>query len=227
MARSPRPEQTESFGSDSFLDIVSNIVGILIILVMVVGVRVRFASDQEEVTLPEVPAAPEIDLVSARAAVADLESEIQQMGFTLSDSEVDLRQEILRMNLLADEIRSTSREIDQERLFAAARTRTVVELAEDLDAKQKHYEALLFETQKQSEVKPRSVRIDSFQTPMSRKVTGEEVHFQLKGKLIAHVPINELVEMVSGDFRGKLQQMRTTLELSSVVGPVEGFRCRY
>ena len=40
MAR-PRPEDMSSAGQDSFLDVVTNIVGILIILVMVVGGRVQ------------------------------------------------------------------------------------------------------------------------------------------------------------------------------------------
>ena len=39
MKRKPH-DQSEDAGSDSFLDIVSNIVGILIILVMIVGSRV-------------------------------------------------------------------------------------------------------------------------------------------------------------------------------------------
>ena len=37
----PRPEDISSAGQDSFLDVVTNIVGILIILVMVVGARVQ------------------------------------------------------------------------------------------------------------------------------------------------------------------------------------------
>ena len=37
----PKPEDTSSAGQDSFLDVVTNIVGILIILVMVIGGRVQ------------------------------------------------------------------------------------------------------------------------------------------------------------------------------------------
>ena len=39
--RVKRKVEQEGFGTDSFLDVVSNIVGILIILVMVVGVRAK------------------------------------------------------------------------------------------------------------------------------------------------------------------------------------------
>ncbi|MBY0588808.1 hypothetical protein K2X85_16670 [bacterium] len=45
MARRRASESAEStFGSDSFLDVVANIVGILIILIVIVGVRIRHAS---------------------------------------------------------------------------------------------------------------------------------------------------------------------------------------
>ena len=39
--RRSRVEEDRSAGQDSFLDVVTNIVGILIILVMVIGARVR------------------------------------------------------------------------------------------------------------------------------------------------------------------------------------------
>src|SRR5687767_12300295 len=47
----PRTEATEGFGSDSFLDVVANMVGILIILVMVVGLRIR--KEAQSVPLPD------------------------------------------------------------------------------------------------------------------------------------------------------------------------------
>ena len=44
MSKKPPPaENTESFGGDSFLDVISNMVGILIVLVMVAGLRVKNA----------------------------------------------------------------------------------------------------------------------------------------------------------------------------------------
>ncbi|MCG8584461.1 MAG: hypothetical protein MI757_07100, partial [Pirellulales bacterium] len=57
-------------GNDSFLDIVANIVGILIILVMVVGVRVKHAPPLSISELPtaEEPA-PVVDLSAERERV--------------------------------------------------------------------------------------------------------------------------------------------------------------
>ncbi len=227
MARKQHTDQTDSFGSDSFLDIVSNIVGILIILVMVVGVRVKSASQQEVVAVEPPPVAPKLDFASAQTDVADLQAEIQQVSATLSNSEIEANQKSQRLNLLANAIADTKQDVDRERMSATARDREAAELAKDLDDKRRQYEALLFEVQQQADVKPKSVRIDSFQTPISRSVTGKEVHFQLKGGLTAYVPVSELLEKVKEDFQGKLQFMRSTPELTNVVGPIEGFRCQY
>ena len=42
MPKKPPPgEATEAFGSDSFLDIVANMVGILIVLVIIAGLRAK------------------------------------------------------------------------------------------------------------------------------------------------------------------------------------------
>ena len=54
---SRRHHEETSFGSDSFLDVIANIVGILIILIVVAGVRVSRAPvlsiQPEEVTVPD------------------------------------------------------------------------------------------------------------------------------------------------------------------------------
>ncbi len=58
MSRRTRDDSAESaFGSDSFLDVVANIVGILIILIVIVGVRIKHAppstkaEDQQQIAL--------------------------------------------------------------------------------------------------------------------------------------------------------------------------------
>ena len=57
-----RNHESESAGGDSFLDIVSNIVGILIILVMVAGARVK--------NYPIRPASPESSVDDPNVLVA-------------------------------------------------------------------------------------------------------------------------------------------------------------
>ena len=74
-----RAEDDRSAGQDSFLDVVTNIVGILIILVMVIGARVR----QIILEPPDAAAAP---------AVAALAAEAAALGQTLRSTEDEVEE---------------------------------------------------------------------------------------------------------------------------------------
>ena len=75
----PKPEDISSAGQDSFLDVVTNIVGILIILVMVVGGRVQkiVLSSRPQVAQAEA-LLREVDDLQKSAAMA--ESEIGELA---------------------------------------------------------------------------------------------------------------------------------------------------
>ena len=75
---SRRQEFEIMFGSDSFLDIVANIVGILIILIVIAGIRVGNAPVRVEVPateLPAIPAPPEEDPYAAVPILAEVTPE--------------------------------------------------------------------------------------------------------------------------------------------------------
>ena len=74
----PKPEDTSSAGQDSFLDVVTNIVGILIILVMVVGARVQ------QVVLTAVP--------QAAAKSETLRQELEDLEKTASMAESEIEE---------------------------------------------------------------------------------------------------------------------------------------
>ncbi len=77
MARRPRNTE-QAFGSDSFLDVIANVVGILIILMVIAGVRVSRAPvltpriDTTQITVePAEPEAPTV-IIEAAPGIADL-----------------------------------------------------------------------------------------------------------------------------------------------------------
>ena len=75
-----RTEEISTAGQDSFLDVVTNIVGILIILVMVVGGRVQHIvlSAKPSVTANQDAIRREVDELDAKAAAA--EGEIEELA---------------------------------------------------------------------------------------------------------------------------------------------------
>ena len=65
-----KPREEMEFGSDSFLDVVANVVGILIILMVLAGIRAKTAPvvlDEEQATEKPVVDVPQIVSASDRS----------------------------------------------------------------------------------------------------------------------------------------------------------------
>ena len=219
-------EDTPAAGQDSFLDIVANIVGILIILVMVTGLRVRNAT---------VEAASADD--STQAEMAALEEEQATAG--------SLRRDILNA---AAQIQGLSRE-RMLRGEERARLATVVAAWQhkirshggqlDADARQTYDlgielsdARLQLETLRREQADAQATvvaptRIESYPTPLSKPVDGGEAHFQLRAQRVTFIPLKELLEEFKDDARRKAHRLLGQPELTEAVGPRGGFRLRY
>jgi hypothetical protein len=213
------PPETEGFGNDSFLDVVTNLVGILILLVMVVGLRVKNA-----------PAEPALD--AAQTAAFN-----ESVGQATA-----LENDVMR---LSGEIE----ELDLEREFRfherAAMAYKVAELRNELAARTQQHSAqrdefsqllarrtseLALVTQEIERVRAtpaKSVQIQSLPTPLSQSVQGHEEHFQLKGGRITRIPLRALLDQFEAEAQRQVNRLRDAPQFSSTVGPVGGFRLRY
>ena len=94
----PREDQAEAPGQDSFLDVVANLVGILIILVMVVGAQAGRGLSAREATQHATPS-PATDSAEATSSAEVARAEAAASSVEVSISELDAR--ISRQNLEA------------------------------------------------------------------------------------------------------------------------------
>jgi hypothetical protein len=228
MARFIR-EEAQGVGSDSFLDVVTNIVGILIILVMVVGIRVKHA--------PANSAAPAWDEAQAQAEVERLQSQADsldrdvrktqaQIESLAAATEGQLRSRSTLAYLIAEherELAGTRKALDEksQHAFDLRRARAKA----DLDLARVQREA--GEAGAIAEKAKKPIQIQSRPTPISHTVFGNEVHFRLLGGRITYVPIDELVELCTQDLDGKTHRLRDHEEFSGTMGPLHGFRADY
>jgi predicted RNase H-like nuclease (RuvC/YqgF family) len=224
----PRAEATEGFGSDSFLDVVANMVGILIILVMVVGMRIRHEAKGE----PEPPA-PEIQTAEKVLAPLRTQRERLQKDFDKLRDEMGKLYEISSMRY--DEREQLGYDAaEAEEILKQRRARLASGEQEAFDIRQA---VLMEETRlKDLEAKIRflsaatpqaAVKIKTYPTPLSRTVHGREAHFQLLGGKIVYVPLNELVDEVKREVQTKAYRLRDLAEITETVGPIGNFRLRY
>lgn len=126
MSRSQRPEQ--EFGSDSFLDVIANIVGILIILIVVVGVKVaRQPVQKADAIPPAVITDPDLPTTPEPAIIDEDLPEVQRLSTTLAElesTEENQKQELsligTRLNDLNQQVSSVSAGIELQKLRAAS-----------------------------------------------------------------------------------------------------------
>ncbi len=211
-------------GQDSFLDVVTNIVGILILLVMVVGMRSSHAV---------------ATAVSTEEAASH--DDVQDAYRTAAKAEQDARELIRRAVNTRDEARLREQErawlnsavAEAEQEIAARRAKLNDQDQRDFDLRRKLTEAQLALdelTREQMALLPQEPAVEEIEcqpTPLAKAVTGKEVHVLLADDHIAIVPFDELLELMKNDAQENIWRLRRQDELERTIGPVNGFRLRY
>jgi len=227
MPREPTQE-TNAVGHDSFLDVVTNMVGILIILALVVGLRIKNAPVSFESTQEMRDAGQSLE--KDQATEQSLRSEIAEIS-RQTDSvarEVFLRGQ--ERNLLATAATAAEQEIRQRRERLEGTAKEDFDRARELAETRKKLGELDRQRAGLEAEKGETVVVESYPTPLAKTVFDEEIQFQLRGGRIALVPVEKLVLLARDDARAKADKLveRGPLpELTETVGPEGGFRFRY
>ena len=223
-------------GQDSFIDVVCNMVGILIVLVMIVGVRASRPAEFDAAMMPKKPQPPagvEERLIDA----SPLNKEIDE---TLTAKKA-LEEEAAKMVDLAVQAAATEARRDQLLMLQAAVEQQIAERRAELDEAGKNQfdvqRAIAEAEIKLSELTKEQVslvsqttdveEIECVPTPMAKTVEGDEIHVRIKRGMLAVVPSEALLEEVrarGGDYIRSGLRDRSTVE--DVYGPIDGFRMR-
>ncbi len=239
--RRSNPEPIEAGGQDSFVDVVTNLVGILIVLVLIVGVRVKHGwfGKSDPGANGTIPSAT---LEGAAATAAKLE--LGTLGATAAGLEQDIHQVAAQTAAVDHQTSLCLREREQlatlvaaaEHDIAAHRQQLEVGSREEFDRRSR---AAALETelaQSQQELSraehesPAPVQLKHYMTPISRTVFGKEVHFRVAGGRVAYVPIDELFERAKSTIRRELPDLANPsaiAEQKHTVGPYGGFEMQF
>jgi hypothetical protein len=221
-----RREEDSSAGQDSFLDIVANIVGILIILVIVVALRAKNAPITLSVPSPQQKAAEkELDedvasVESLRRQIVETAQETQNILQAKEQRFAERGQLALMQSALEHKIQERRGRLDADTQANFDRRRAVTEAEARLADLRRQREGTICESQAPT-------RIESYPTPLSKTVSGHELHLQLRGGRVAVIPWDELIEELKAEFRQHAQRVARDGELSDQFGPIGGFRIRY
>lgn len=219
-----RESQAEAPGQDSFLDVVANLVGILIILVMIVASQARFGFVGGD-SPPETPAAslePLPDVAGAMAKANDVEMGIVEINRNLAAQNLELEmkaRERARLQLLVTVAEQRLAE-HRDQLTSADKLR--FDLQSQLTQSTKELQQLEFERSTLAQSQPGNV-IPHLPTPMAKTVFGTEIHFRLLEGKITYLPWDETVEMLKADFPKRAQQLTDQPQAVCSLPVVAGF----
>jgi len=213
-------------GQDSFLDVVANMVGILIILVMVVGVR----AGKSTVELPEAS----IPALSAEEPLADLQREAQSLKGEILEIDRHAKQvqqaiaiRRAQQETLATLIAAIKEELDAARNKLDAESQEQYDLRRKLAEAQAQLEKIEREQTALETVQPQTIEVQNLPTPISRTVHGRELHLQLRDGRIVFIPLDALLDKFKSDAPKKVWKFQNQQIVSDMVGPMDGFRLRY
>jgi hypothetical protein len=217
-------------GQDSFLDIVANLVGILIILVVVVGAQATSAKK-------EMVDTQDLDQEMSQKQVLREQAEQNAHKMTIDNHQLeqDISEEKFLAKRLADErhaklmrLEMVKRELDrrtqdwndfEKEVFA--KTATIDSLKQQLTnvhAKMKawqHEEVFRVET------------IEHFPTPIAKTVFMDEIHFRMSNGKITYVPMEELLDSMKAQWKVVADNLERSDQAIETVGPIDGYRLRY
>ncbi len=208
---------------DSFLDIVANIVGILIILVMVVTVRAKDAP----LPTAEIAAPAPVDLDEPKARVVTAESDLLHMANEANTITHTLASREQERQAIAMMVTEAEKKVAEQRSNLDEQHRDFFDLKTKLNDARATLEKLELDRVHAAGQQTQVVEVENLPTPISKTVLGEEFHFQLRGGLLAYIPLDDLIEEAVGQARQKRWKLEGLPEVTEVIGPREGFRLRY
>lgn len=223
-----------SVGHDAFLDIVANLVGILIILVVILGAQSQAIMSEvrpvhEEPSDPSMLAAEEGDIeafatAAARAASAQADSNRLERTIKVLDAKVDRESErrTILLTLLTEAEAAWEDEqakLDEAKRDASLRNAEAAQLKGELSE-------LVGKRERLENIKPAVIAISHLPTPMAKTVFGKEVYLRLKDDRLSVIPFENLAEEIGRNFRRTSGSLREGVT-DAAVGPIRGYVARY
>ena len=239
--RTRNKDHSEAIGTDAFLDIVANLVGILLILIMVIGVRMDDASSsarivanlagpsEEALVMPDLPEITMPDVEPARLELTRVETSIREAQEETAQLEQMMRVQKLDRDNLMLAIAKAEKELERRRETLDESQQQDVQLQLELDQARNLHRSIVDQieaTRIAAENQPPEV-IQHVATPLAKTVFVKEEHFRLKSGRLVYVPLNEMTSQLRSEAPKKIWKLKQAKQTTETIGPRDGFYLRY
>jgi len=220
-------------GQDSFLDIIANLVGVLIILVVLVGAQAK----KSWIPTSEEPP-PSAELTELQSQIAQADTQVKNRQLENQEIEQRAAQEVTAVLQLTEQ---RHRMLVQIEIVEQQLEKQKQERRKKLDAVQRaalaqHEKRIQLESQLAairaegdavSASQPKKEIIEHYPNPIAKTVFSDEIHFHLKEGRIAYVPFDGLIHKMKSEWEVKAEKLRTAHHTLETVGPIGNFRLQY
>jgi hypothetical protein len=221
-------EMADIPGQDAFLDVLTNMVGIIILLVVLMGLR---ASRHAAATLQPDSDAGASSTNQSFDALYRQAVDVENNVGDLMNQVLHVRREALvrdsERHQLTTYVAAFKQELDERRGKLSTEERRDFDLRTKLLAAQR---ALDDAAQEQVGLMSRAAEVEVIEnkpTPIARRSTGRMLYIQLRDGHLAVLPFKEVENELANDFRSNLWRLRDAGSFTRTIGPFNGFRVRY
>ncbi len=238
MIRRRRRTREIPFSFDSFLDIVANVVGIIIRLILVVWVGARSYSSVQ--MLARKAATDPQATASGQQLQDPLQQELAEHRRQLARAQERLLEQLRRLQQCQDQEKGQDAvwtTLAARRQQLAAEQRTLMRAAEAGQARENARALSLAELRERSrrlaeeiqeiEKLPAPQKTLRYRTPISRPLHSEELHFECRGGRVTFIDVAGLMAQVREGMEDKGKLLRSQWQLNDVTGTIGPFRLRY
>jgi hypothetical protein len=236
MMRRRRPHREIPFSFDSFLDLVANVVGIIIRLILIVWVGARSYSS---ISPPE-DSTPTRVAVATAAPEDPLQSELATNRRELEEAQAQLIAQLRLLRQTQEEATQVSHDLDQVAAGVGVLTGQMAELDQAAgDRKQASAIAALSAEELRRRVgkvrqalrdlqaQPSAKQALRFRTPVSQPVHSEELMFECRNGRVTFIDLAALLEVMKRDLDDHAKTLRRQWQVRAVAGPVGPFQMNY
>jgi hypothetical protein len=239
MIRRRRPVREIAFSFDSFLDVVANVVGIIIRLILVVWVGARSYSSLKAVPgpgpttsrrdskAPEIPKDPlQEELARHREELARAQAQLLEQLRQAGLVETQEKEARSRLGAVAAGLRKQAEEkagLERTAARHQADRQTAALSLDELRRKSRELQQALAALQKQ----PRKTQVLRYHTPVSKPVDGQQIMFECRHGRVAFIDIAALKTDLERNAEDKVRALRSQGEVQGIAGPFGAFRLRY
>ena len=238
MIRRRRPKPRETFSFDSFLDVVANVVGIIIRLILVVWVGARsYTQLMDKALLPEETAAPLAALEESdepaftamkeeRSELQKLEAQLlEQLHLVQDERDIRLKEEPLEKELTSriGDLHAAAEQAKNAQQQERNATRIAALTTEEIQARSKKLREEIEALQKN----PVPKKPLHYRTPVSRPVQSDEFHFELSDGRVTFVDVYGLLAEYNSRREDIERQLQGSYQSVGTLGPSGAFKMVY